>query len=80
MLHETANVAAFIWAAISFAIGLTYIYSRADFGTPMDLLGVFLWGLGLTAFGAGVQQLTPRQVATQIGVVVPKTAGSGAQP
>lgn len=74
MLHQTANVAAIIWAAVSLAIGVTYVYSDVDFGTPVDLLGMFLWGLGLTAFGAGIQQLTPRQVATQIGVVVPKSA------
>jgi hypothetical protein len=74
LLHQTANVAAFIWAAVSLAIGVTYVYSDADFGTAVDLLGMFLWGLGLTTFGAGIQQLTPRQVATQIGVVVPRSA------
>ena len=76
MLQETASIAALIWAAVSLAIGVTYVYSDVDFGTPMDLLGTFLWGLGLTTFGAGVQQLTPRQVATQVGLTVPRSASA----
>jgi hypothetical protein len=64
---------------VSLAIGVTYVYSDVDFGTPVDLLGMFLWGLGLTAFGAGIQQLTPRQVATQIGVAVPRSGAAAAQ-
>jgi hypothetical protein len=77
LLHQTASVAAFIWAAVSLAIGVTYVYSDVDFGTPVDLLGMFLWGLGLTAFGAGIQQLTPQQVATRVGVAMPKSGTAG---
>jgi hypothetical protein len=76
MLQQTANLGALIWAAVSLAIGIAYVYSDVDFGTPIDLLGMFLWGFGLTTLGAGIQQLTPKSVSAQIGFGVPKT-GAG---
>ena len=59
-------------------VRLSQVSLKRSDGTPVDLLGMFLWGFGLTTFGAGIQQLTPRQVATQIGVVVPKSGAADA--
>jgi hypothetical protein len=71
-LRATTDLTSLIWAAISLAIGATYIYADVDFGTAVDLLGMLLWGLGVTTFGAGMQQLTPSSVASHVGLTVPK--------
>jgi hypothetical protein len=72
-LEHTAGIVWAIWALVSFAIGIAYVYSDVDFGTAVDLLGVFLWGFGLTTFGAGLQQLTPSSVAAHVGLRVPRS-------
>ena len=75
-LQHAASMSWAIWGLVSLAIGVTYVYSDVDFGTAIDLLGVFLWGFGLTTFGAGIQQLTPASVATHVGLKVPTSGGS----
>src|SRR5262245_54149358 len=75
-LQHAAGIAWAIWGLASLAIGVTYGYSDVDVGTATDLLGAFLWGFGLTAFGAGVQNLTPSSIATHVGLKVPRGGGT----
>lgn len=71
-IRHVANVTALIWCVLSLAIGAAWIVSKADYGTPIDLVSSFLWGFGLTSFGAGIQNLTPTSVGTQLSVKLPK--------
>ena len=70
---QSLSVAAWsIWAMVALIIGAVWIAADIDYGTPLDLVGSFLWGFGMTAFGAGIQNLTPSSVATQLNVKVPR--------
>jgi hypothetical protein len=60
-----------IWALIALAIGAAWIFSDADYGTVADLAASFAWGFGMTTFGAGLQNLTPASVSTQLKVKLP---------
>ena len=71
-IQTLSNVAWVIWGLIAFAIGTTWIVTDVDYGTPLDLISSFLWGFGMTTFGAGIQNLTPASVATQMNVKLPK--------
>jgi hypothetical protein len=61
-----------IWGLIALVIGTAWIFTDPDFGTTIDLVTSFAWGFGMTTFGAGIQNLTPSSVATQMNVKVPK--------
>lgn len=71
-IRHAANVTALIWGVLSLVIGAAWIAAKADYGTPIDLVSSFLWGFGLTAFGAGIQNMTPASVGTQLSVKLPK--------
>lgn len=71
-IESLSLVAWAIWALIALVIGAAWIVTDPDFGTPVDLVSSFLWGFGMTAFGAGIQNLTPGSVSTQMNVKVPK--------
>lgn len=71
-IKDLALVAWSIWGAIALVIGSAWIFTDPDFGTTVDLVSSFLWGFGLTTFGAGIQNLTPSSVATQMNVKLPK--------
>jgi len=60
------------WGLASLAVGTVWIVSNAGFGTVTDLLGCFLWGLGVTTLGAGIQNLTPAAIATQLPIKLSK--------
>jgi hypothetical protein len=75
-LQQAASLMWAVWALVSFSVGITYVFSDADFGTASDLLGVFFWGFGLTTVCAGLQQLTPSTIATQVGLKLPRTGGA----
>lgn len=62
----------FVWALVAFVIGGAWVFTKVDYGTTMDLVSSFAWGFGLTTFGAGIQNLTPNSVATQMNVKVPR--------
>lgn len=70
-IRHIAGVSWFLWGITSVAVAIVWVVSDVDFGTPMDLLGCFLWGFGLTTFGAGVQSLTTAGIATQVNLKLP---------
>jgi hypothetical protein len=61
-----------LWLIVVLIIGASWIASDADYGTTIDLVSSFLWGFGATTFGAGIQNLTPASVTTQMNVRIPK--------
>lgn len=61
-----------LWFVVALIIGASWIASDADYGTTVDLVSSFLWGLGATTFGAGIQSLTPASVSTQMNLKLPK--------
>jgi hypothetical protein len=71
-IRHAVNVTALIWAVLSLAVGTAWILGRVDYGAPIDFISSFLWGFGLTSFGAGIQNLTPASVGTQLNLKLPK--------
>lgn len=71
-IQTLSSVSWVIWGVIAFVIGAAWIVTDVDYGTPLDLISSFLWGFGMTTFGAGIQNLTPASVATQMNVKLPK--------
>lgn len=61
-----------VWLIVALATAAAWIAGDVDYGTTGDLVSSLLWGFGITAFGASVQNLTPAQIATQVKVNVPK--------
>jgi hypothetical protein len=73
-IERASDAAWWIWGATSFVTGLAaLIVPNAGFGTAMDLITCFLWGLGVTTAGTTLQSMTPSTVATSIGVGIPKS-------
>jgi hypothetical protein len=60
-----------IWGVLSLAVAAVWIVNDVDYGTPSDLILSFLWGAGITGFGASVQSLTTSSIATQVNVKLP---------
>ena len=71
-IQSLSSVAWGLWALIALVVAAAWIVTDPDYGTPIDLVSSFLWGFGMTTFGAGIQNLTPGSVATQMSVKVPK--------
>ena len=62
-----------VWAAVTLALGFTVlILSNPGFGTGLDLMKSFFWGLGVQVAGQQLQQLTPGKVASRFSLPVPK--------
>lgn len=64
--------AGLIWAGVSLVIAIGWITTDVDYGTALDLTSSFLWGFGMTTFGASIQQLTPANVSSQFTVKAPQ--------
>lgn len=63
-----------VWAIITLLVGgLAMIATNPGFGTWIDLLKCFLWGLGVQIAGQQLQNLTPAAVTSSLGVTVPKS-------
>lgn len=60
-----------VWALVALVIAGGWIAADAAFGTTLDLVASFAWGFGMTTFGAGIQNLTPGTVASQLKVKLP---------
>lgn len=71
-IHALSFASWSVWLLIALAAAVAWIASDADYGTTMDLVSSFLWGFGVTTFGAGVQNLTPAAVATHLNVKLAK--------
>jgi hypothetical protein len=62
-----------IWGVVSVVVGCAIlVVPNPGFGTSMDLILCFLWGLGVPTASAKLQELTPSGVGANIGVSVPK--------
>jgi hypothetical protein len=62
-----------VWAVVTVALGFTVlILSNPGFGTGLDMMKSFFWGLGLQVAGQQLQQLTPGKVASRFSLPVPK--------
>ena len=71
-IQGLAAVAWGIWGLIALVTGAAWIFTDPDYGTTVDLVSSFAWGFGMITFGAGIQNLTPSSVATQMNVKIPK--------
>jgi len=61
-----------IWAAITTVTGAgTLVFSNIAFGTPLDFVKAFLWGVGVQVAGQQLQQLLPANVSTALGITLP---------
>lgn len=61
-----------LWALVTALAGwAVLIQPDPGFGTGLDLLKSFLWGLGVLAAGQGLQQLTPNTVMTSFSLSYP---------
>ena len=70
---QALSVAAWaLWVVVALVIGAGWIASNVSYGTTLDLVGSFLWGFGITAFGAGIQNLTTASVTTQMNIKIPR--------
>ena len=72
--HAISMIAGISWvlsSVISLAIATVWILSDVDYGVSVDLIGSFLWGFGMTTFGAGIQNLTAAGVSTQVNLKLP---------
>ncbi len=70
-IKTVAGLVSVVWALASLAVAGVWVITDTDFGTAIDLIGCFLWGLGITAFGAGVKDLTPTTIASKLQIKVP---------
>jgi hypothetical protein len=62
-----------IWGVITLMAGVAaVILTNQGFGTPMDYVKCFFWGLSIQAGGQQLQQLSPTAVATDFKISVPK--------
>jgi hypothetical protein len=71
---DMLNVGAWaIWAVVTVvAGGAILIISNPAFGTSLDFVKCFLWGLGVQVAGQQLQQLLPNGVASALGITMPK--------
>ena len=61
-----------IWAAITTVTGAAaLVFSNTAFGTPLDFVKAFLWGVGVQVAGQQLQQLLPANVSTALGITLP---------
>jgi hypothetical protein len=61
-----------LWALLSCGAGWGALIARNDaFGTAVDLVACFFWGVGVQAAGQGLQQVTPSSVATTLHIAMP---------
>jgi hypothetical protein len=62
-----------VWGAVTLLAGYAaLILSNPGFGTSMDLVACFFWGLGVQIAGQQIQQLTAGNITTALHVGVPK--------
>jgi type II secretory pathway pseudopilin PulG len=68
-----ANIVAWVfWGAVSVLSGLLLlVYQNPGFGTRLDLLICFLWGLGVSVAGGQSPQTTPTAVGKSLGINLP---------
>lgn len=71
-MRSIAGISWLVWGLVSAGISAVWIPGRAGFGTWLDLLGCFLWGLGMNSLGACILALTPGSVATFFRVKLPQ--------
>jgi hypothetical protein len=63
-----------VWGLLTVVSGAAIlIVPNAGFGTVLDLLFCFFWGLGLPTAVDKLQQLNPSGITTSLGVSLPKT-------
>ena len=74
-IEQTNNVVWFIWACVSLVVAAATIFPDPDFGGASDFALSFLWGFGLTSFGASLPSLTTGAIGTHVGLSLPKTGG-----
>lgn len=62
----------FLWWVVSIVVGFAVlILNDPGFGTTLDLVKAFLWGIGAHVAGASLQSLTPGTVMTSFNVSFP---------
>lgn len=71
-LQSLAAVTWSLWTLISLVVAIAWITADVDFGTITDLVGSFLWGLGMTALGASLGNLSPTSTTTLMSIKLPK--------
>jgi len=61
-----------LWAIVTIVIGYAaVIMTNRGFGTPIDLVKAFFWGLGVQIAGEQLQQLRASAATTALGITVP---------
>jgi hypothetical protein len=62
-----------IWGVATVIVGVAaLILTNHGFGTTLDYIKCFLWGLSIQAVGQQLQQLNPGSVTTSLKITVPK--------
>ncbi len=73
-IEHYSNAGWWIWGVVSVVVGCAVmIVPNSGFGTSMDFILCFLWGLGIPTASAKLQELTPSGVSSNIGITFPKT-------
>ena len=73
-IEHYSNAGWWIWGVVSVVVGYAImIVPNSGFGTPMDLILCFLWGIGIPTASAKLQELTPSGVSSNIGIAFPKS-------
>lgn len=68
-------VNAAVWTvllAASVLVGCEVVVFKNGFGAPTDYLACFLWGFGVPLSGTQLMSLTPKSVATNLGISIPQ--------
>jgi len=72
-LNRIGSMVWIIWAMVTLVAGIAaLILTNPGFGTPIDYVKCFFWGLSIQAGGQQLQQLTPGSVGTDFKISVPK--------
>jgi hypothetical protein len=72
-IEHFSNVGWWIWGVVSVVVGCAIlVVPNPGFGTLMDWILCFLWGLGIPTASAKLQELTPSGVGANVGVTFPK--------
>ena len=72
-LRRLGSMVWIIWAMVTLIAGIAaLILTNPGFGTGLDYVKCFFWGLSIQAGGQQLQQLTPGSVSTDFKISVPK--------